>query len=175
MEIGLGCAMGQGPVAFAAFGGFDDCAKAEPQGFAFRQKVRAEFGLKLKTIAQGLHRDDGGARRRKAGVALTVIREAIGRPLARWREIEFPVLLVIDWGNEGFAARVLPEIVGRAGCGWQRHLKCPRHTAHKITQGQAAGGGRFDRQFNGFDRGAWCRRVAKQMGSYWGEQGDFGQ
>ena len=115
MEVGLCGAVRQGPVTFAAIGGFDNCSEGDVECFRGWEQVSWQSRFKQEAGRVGLADDLRGRGRGETHVALPVVGKAIVGPLQGGREVEFSVFLAVDRSNEGFAAGVLPQTIGSRG------------------------------------------------------------
>src|SRR4029453_4903077 len=101
--------MAQGPVRKAAAGLLDHGRQADPQ-LSFLTKV--DLSMQSEPPRRALDANFWiGADERHA---FAIAREAVGRPLARGREVELVVSRARGLGDEQLAAGVLPELVGDA-------------------------------------------------------------
>lgn len=167
--------MGQCPVTLVAVGGFEHDAQAELQRISGRKKFRAEHGVEFKAVVEAAKADVRDALRNEAGIALTIIGEAVGRPLPRWREIEFPVFGAVDRSNECFAAGVLPETIGLGRDSGSRKPDAERVARQAVAQCQFSGFGQRGAGRDAVYRGTVANGVAEQGVSTESRQGGGGK
>ncbi len=118
MKIGLRGTVGQSPVALAAIGGFENQSQADLENGGWRQQLGSNSCGQPEAIGSAPKVRFRRNCWNEASIAFAIGKEAICGPLARRRQVEFAVFHAVDCSNEGFAAGVLPKVVGRAG--WLR-------------------------------------------------------
>ena len=115
MEIGLGGAVGECPIARAAVAGLDHGGQADVENGARRQQFRGDHGVKAASVGAAVESDLWRDRWNEPKIALAAGGEAIVCPLAGRREVEFTVFRAVDRSNEGFETGVLPQTIAGGG------------------------------------------------------------